>query len=86
MFFCTHVQFSFLFHKKLLELSFSKDFYVYKVTVDMYRINIFEVKLVGKHTIEAFSAFLTRTGVSLIKVGVQVSYVNMPLKQFANYA
>lgn len=58
-----------------------------KVTVDMYRIHIFEVKLVGKHTIEAFSVFLTKTGVSLIKVGVkQVSYSNMPLEQFASYA
>lgn len=49
MFFCTQVQFSFLFHKKLLEFGFSKDFCVNKVTVDMYRIKTFEVKLVGKH-------------------------------------
>lgn len=50
MLFCAHVQFSFLFHKKLLELSFSKDFCVNEVTLDMYRIKTFEVKLVGKHT------------------------------------
>lgn len=50
VFFCTHVQFSFLFHKKLLELSFSKDFCVNKLTLDLYSIKTFEVKLVGKHT------------------------------------
>lgn len=35
-------------------------------------------------TIVAYSVFLSRASVSLIKLQVQVSYANMPLKQLAS--